>query len=110
MQYTKRLVTLVLAVLLAVSLFLLPSCRKPEPPAIEVKSLVWPVSVPLPEAEQFVGELPEGNTVRLAEKYNVQYLESDFKKKDGFLRSIPLLPPCRCRARWPHPCCSKGWH
>ena len=25
---------------------------------------------------------------RLGEKYNVQYLESDFKKKDGFLRSI----------------------
>ena len=24
----------------------------------------------------------------LGEKYNVQYLESDFKKKDGFLRSI----------------------
>ena len=71
MQYTKRFTTLVLAMLLAVSLFLLPSCRKPEPPAIEVKSLVWPVSVPLPGAEQFVGELPEGNTVRLAEKYKL---------------------------------------
>ena len=28
---------------------------------------------------------------------------------DGFLRSTPLLQPCRCRARWPHPCCSRGW-
>ena len=25
---------------------------------------------------------------KMGEKYNVQYLESDFKKKDGFLRSI----------------------
>lgn len=82
MQNTKRYASLVLAMLLAVSLFLLPSCREPEPPAIEVKSLVWPVSVPLPGAEQFVGELPEGNTVRLAEKYNVSSLGT---------YSIPLI-------------------
>lgn len=76
MQYTKRLTTLVLAMLLAVSLFLLPSCKQPEPPAIETKSLTWPVSgpvsVPLPTAEQFVASVPEGCTVRLAEKYNFE--------------------------------------
>ena len=56
MQYTKRFTALVLAMLLAVSLFLLPSCKKtePEPPTIQTKNLNWPVSVPLPTAEQFV--------------------------------------------------------
>ena len=70
MQYTKRLTTLVLAVLLAVSLFLFPSCKEPEPPVIETKQLTWPVSVPLPTAEQFVTSVPEGCSVKLADKYN----------------------------------------
>lgn len=74
MQYTKRLVTLVLAVLLAVSLFLLPSCKEPEPPIVETKQLTWPVSVPLPTAEQFVTSVPEGCTVRLADKYSFSAL------------------------------------
>ncbi len=74
MQYTKRLVTLVLAMLMAMSLFLLPSCREPEPPAIQTKTLVWPVSVPLPTAEQFVDAVPEGCTLRLAEKYSFSSL------------------------------------
>lgn len=76
MQYTKRLVTLVLAVLLAVSLFSLPSCKKEEsePPAIETKNLTWPVSVSLPTAEQFVVSVPEGYTIRLADKYNFSAL------------------------------------
>ncbi len=70
MQYTKRFTALVLAMLLAVSLFLLPSCRNPEAPTVETKALVWPVSVPLPTAEQFVAAVPEGCTVKLAERYN----------------------------------------
>lgn len=70
MQYTKRLTTIVLAMLLAVSLFLLPSCREPEPPTLQTKNLTWPVSVPLPTAEQFVEAVPEGCTLRLAEKYH----------------------------------------
>ena len=76
MQYTKRLTTLVLAVLLAVSLFLLPSCKKtePEPPSIQTKNLNWPVSVPLPTAEQFVTSVPDGCTVRLADKYRFSAL------------------------------------
>ena len=74
MQYTKRLLTLVLAVLLAVSLFLLPSCKEPEPPVIETKQLTWPVSVPLPTAEQFVTSVPEGCSVKLADKYNFEAL------------------------------------
>ena len=74
MQYTKRFTTLVLAMLLAVSLFLLPACKKPEPPAIETKSLTWPVSVTLPRAEQFVASLPEGCTIRLAESYSISSL------------------------------------
>ncbi len=82
MQYTKRLATLVLAMLMAASLFSLPACREPEPPAIEIKALVWPVSVPLPVAEQFVGALPEGCTIKLADKYNVSSLGT---------YSIPLI-------------------
>ena len=74
MQYTKRFTVLVLAMLLAVSLFLLPSCKSPEPPAIGTKTLVWPVSVPLPTAEQFVNDVPTGYTVSLAEKYNFSAL------------------------------------
>ena len=74
MQHTKRFTTLVLAMLLAVSLFLLPSCKEPEPPALETKSLTWPVSVTLPTAEQFVVSVPEGYTVSLAEKYNFSSL------------------------------------
>lgn len=74
MQYTKRFTALVLAMLLAVSLFLLPSCKKPEPPAMETKALVWPVSVPLPTAEQFVDAVPEGCTLELATKYNFSSL------------------------------------
>ena len=70
MQYTKRLISFVLAMLLAVSLFLLPSCKNSEPPAIETKTLVWPASAPLPTAEQYVDAIPEGCTVKLAEKYN----------------------------------------
>ena len=71
MQYTKRLTILVLAMLLAVSLFLLPACTKPEPPALTTKSLTWPVSVPLPKAEDFVESIPEGYTLSLAEKYKL---------------------------------------
>lgn len=76
MQYTKRFATLVLAVLLAVSLFLLPSCRKNEAdsPSIEMKNLIWPVSVPLPTAEQFVASIPKGCTVKLAGKYQFSAL------------------------------------
>ncbi len=74
MQYTKRLTSLVLAMLLAVSLFLLPSCKQPEPPELKTKNLVWPVSVPLPAAERFVDAVPEGYTISLAEKYNVSSL------------------------------------
>ncbi len=69
MQHTKRLTTIVLAMLLAVSLFLLPSCKEPEPPVIKTKNLTWPVSVTLPAAEQFVSPLPEGCSIRLAEQY-----------------------------------------
>ena len=82
MQYTKRFISLVLAMLLAVSLFLLPSCREPEAPAIQTKTLVWPVSVPLPTAEQFVDAVPEGCTIKLADKYNVSSLGT---------YSIPLI-------------------
>ena len=74
MQYTKRLIPLVLAMLLAMSLFLLPSCKQPEPPELEVKNLIWPVSVPLPTAEQFVSALPDGCSVRLAEGYSISTL------------------------------------
>lgn len=82
MQYTKRLTSIVLAMLLAVSLFLLPACTKPEPPAFQTKSLTWPVSVPLPKAEDFAETIPEGYTVSLAEKYSVSSLGT---------YSIPLL-------------------
>ena len=74
MQHTKRLITLALAMLLAASLFLLPACNQPEPPALELQSLVWPVSVPLPTAEDFFVAIPEGYTVSLAEKYNFSAL------------------------------------
>ena len=74
MQYTKRFTTLVLAMLLAVSLFLLPSCKQPEAPSIETKDLIWPVSVPLPTAERFVTSVPEGCSVRLAEQYHISAL------------------------------------
>ena len=74
MQYTKRFILLVLAMLLAMSLFLLSSCKQPEPPELEVKSLTWPVSVPLPTAEQFVFSLPKGCSVRLAEQYSISSL------------------------------------
>ena len=74
MQYTKRLTSLVLAMLLAVSLFLLPSCKEPESPTLEVKNLVWPVSVALPTAEKFVTSVPEGCTVTLVDKYNFSSL------------------------------------
>lgn len=74
MQHTKRLITLALAMLLAASLFLLPACDQPEPPALELQSLVWPVSVPLPTAEDFIVAIPEGYTVSLAEKYNFSAL------------------------------------
>lgn len=74
MQHTKRFTALVLAMLLAVSLFLLPSCKKPEPPELKTKSLTWPVSVPLPSAEKFVEAIPEGYTVSLTEKYSVSSL------------------------------------
>ena len=74
MQYTKRFTTLVLAMLLAVSLFLLPSCKQPEAPTIETKDLIWPVSVPLPTAERFVTSVPEGCSVRLTEQYHISAL------------------------------------
>ena len=74
MQYTKRLIPLVLAMLLAVSLFLLPSCKQPEAPTVEIKNLTWPVSVPLPTAEQFLVVLPKGCSVRLAEGYSISSL------------------------------------
>ena len=76
MQHTKRLTSFVLAMLLAVSLFLLPSCKKPEAPAMETKALVWPVSVPLPTAEQFVDAVPEGYTLKLADKYSFSSLDT----------------------------------
>ena len=82
MQYTKRLTSIVLAMLLAVSLFLLPSCKTAEAPELETKHLVWPVAVPLPTAEQFVSGIPEGYTLTLAEKYNVSSLGT---------YSVPLL-------------------
>ena len=74
MQYTKRLTILVLAMLLAMSLFLLPSCKQPEAPAVEIKNLTWPVSVPLPTAEQFLVTVPVGCSVRLAEQYRISSL------------------------------------
>lgn len=74
MQYTKRFTTLVLAMLLAVSLFLLPSCKEPEAPIFETKNLTWPVSVELPKAEQFFTFVPEGCSVRLAEQYHISAL------------------------------------
>ena len=83
MQYTKRLTSLVLAMFLAVSLFLLPSCKEQSaPPAVELKKLTWPVSVPLPTAEQFVASIPDGCTVKLAEQYNISALGT---------YSIPLI-------------------
>ena len=75
MQYTKRTISLVLAMLLAVSLFLLPSCKKQvEAPAVEIQNLTWPVSVPLPTAEDFFDTIPEGCTVSLAQPYNISAL------------------------------------
>ena len=75
MQYTKRFTTLVLAMLLAVSLFLLPSCKKQvEAPDVEIQNLTWPVSVPLPTAEDFFDTIPEGCTVSLAQPYNISAL------------------------------------
>ena len=74
MQYTKRFTSLVLAMLLAVSLFLLPSCQKPEPPELKTKNLTWPVSVQLPKAEDFVESVPRGYTISLAEQYNISSL------------------------------------
>ena len=82
MQYTKRLTALVLAMLLAVSLFLLPSCKEPEAPILQTKTLVWPVSVPLPSAEQFVNSVPDGCTIKLANRYDVSSLGT---------YSIPLI-------------------
>ena len=69
MQYTKRMISIVLAVLLVVSLFSMSACRDPEPPTLQTKNLVWPVSVPLPTAQQFVDTIPEGCTLKLADKY-----------------------------------------
>lgn len=71
MQHTKRLTSLVLAMLFAVSLFLLPSCKEPETPELQIKSLIWPDSAGLPTAEQFVDAIPEGCTISLGEKYNI---------------------------------------
>ena len=82
MQHTKRFIALVLAMLLAASLFLLPSCREPEPPELKTKNLTWPVSVPLPSAEKFVDAIPEGYTISLVEKYSVSSLGT---------YSIPLM-------------------
>ena len=70
MQHTKRLTTLVLALLLVVSLFSMSACRDPEPPVLQTKSLTWPSSVTLPTAEQFVEQVPQGCRLRLAEKYH----------------------------------------
>ncbi len=69
MQHTKRLTSIVLAMLLAVSLFLLPSCRKPEPPEVETRDLTWPVSALLPAAEEYFFSLPEGCAVRFGKEY-----------------------------------------
>ena len=74
MQYTKRFTTLVLAMLLAMSLFLLPSCKHLEAPVVEIKNLTWPVSALLPTAEQFFVAVPEGCSVRLAEQYHISSL------------------------------------
>ena len=70
MQNTKRLTALVLAMLMAVSLFLLPACQEPQAPTLQTKNLMWPTSATLPTAEQFVEAVPEGCTLRLAEKYH----------------------------------------
>ena len=41
---------------------------------METKELVWPVSVPLPTAEQFVDAVPEGCTLELVTKYDFSAL------------------------------------
>lgn len=74
MQFTKRLIILALAMLMVMSLFLLPSCKQPDPPALELQSLVWPVSIPLPKAEDYFVDIPDGCTVALAEKYHFSML------------------------------------
>ena len=47
---------------------------------------------------------------RLAEKYNVQYLESDFKKKDGFLRSIKKSKELNLYRQDYCGCSFSNWH
>ena len=47
---------------------------------------------------------------RLAEKYNVQYLESDFKKKDGFLRSIKKSKELNLYRQDYCGCSYSNWH
>ena len=71
MKKSNRWISFALAVLMmAVSLFVLPACREPEAPVVETKDLVWPVSIPLPTAEQFIVSMPEGCTVALTEQYH----------------------------------------
>ena len=47
---------------------------------------------------------------RLGEKYNVQYLESDFKKKDGFLRSIKKSKELNLYRQDYCGCSYSNWH
>ena len=47
---------------------------------------------------------------KLAEKYNVQYLESDFKKKDGFLRSIKKSKELNLYRQDYCGCSFSNWH
>lgn len=71
MKQSNRWMSFALALMMmAVSLFAFASCREPEPPAIQTKDLTWPVSVPLPTAEQFIVSLPEGYTVELTDEYS----------------------------------------
>ncbi len=64
------------AALLLVALFftgLFPACAREAEP-IRTRDLTWAVSTPLPEAEDFAVELPEGYRVRYAEDYTYSEL------------------------------------
>lgn len=47
---------------------------------------------------------------KMGEKYNVQYLESDFKKKDGFLRSIRMSKELGLYRQDYCGCSFSNWH
>ena len=60
--------------LLAVLLILMTACIGVES-GVELRNLTWPVGAPLPQAEEFAKDLPEGYSVRYAEEYTFNALK-----------------------------------